>query len=124
MILTTTTTARRVKFHDARRHFESGGIVVVSEYGHEETLAVGSWTTVHTREDTTWAELVEQVRMWSGRYPNQRYYIVNERPTIEDEAERLLGYWERHGDDPDAVRKWAVEDMLSLARRITEEVSE
>jgi hypothetical protein len=68
--------ATRVKFHDAKRHFESGGTVLVSECGHETTCPVGPMTTTHTRETTTWTELVAQVNMWRGRYPNQRYYIV------------------------------------------------
>lgn len=70
-------TARRVKFHDARRAFEDGGEILVSEYGHEETRSVHSLTTTHTRATTTWNELVEGVRMWRGRYPNQRFYIVD-----------------------------------------------
>lgn len=42
------------------------------------------------------------------------------RPTVWEEAERLLGYWERHGDNPEVVAKWAVVDMLELVRRIVE----
>ena len=38
------------------------------------------------------------------------------RPTIEEEAERLLGYWEQHGHDAGAVAAWAVTDMLSFLR--------
>lgn len=33
------------------------------------------------------------------------------RPTLTEEAERLLGYWEQHGSDPDTVAKWAVSDI-------------
>lgn len=43
------------------------------------------------------------------------------RPTLREEAERLLSYWERHGDDPEAVAKWAVTDMLGILRYIVEE---
>lgn len=41
-------------------------------------------------------------------------------PTIEEEAERLLGYWEQHGDDPATVAKWAVSDMIGFLRFIVE----
>lgn len=43
------------------------------------------------------------------------------RPTLLEEAERLLGYWEQHGDDPEVVAKWAVQDMLGILRFIVEE---
>lgn len=45
------------------------------------------------------------------------------RPTLVDEAERLLSYWEQHGEDPEVVAKWAVTDMLGILRFIVEEVS-
>lgn len=41
-------------------------------------------------------------------------------PSIRDEAERLLGYWDRHGDNPEAVARWAIEDMLGILRYIVE----
>jgi hypothetical protein len=44
-----------------------------------------------------------------------------ERPTLKDEAERLLSYWEAHGDKPEAVEKWAVSDMLGILRYIVED---
>ena len=44
-----------------------------------------------------------------------------ERPTLAEEAERLLSYWEAHGDNPEAVSKWAVQDMLGILRFIVEE---
>lgn len=37
-------------------------------------------------------------------------------PELIEEAERLLGYWEQHGDDAEAVTKWAVSDMLGFLR--------
>lgn len=43
------------------------------------------------------------------------------RPTLIEEAERLLSYWELHGDNPEAVAKWAVADMLGILRYIVEE---
>lgn len=46
-----------------------------------------------------------------------------ERPTLVDEAERLLGYWERHGENPETVAKWAVSDLLGILRFIVEEQS-
>jgi hypothetical protein len=70
--------ARRVKFHDARRHFESGGTVLVSEYGGEPFRVVTSQTTTHSRDTTTWQSLAETVSMWRNRYPNQRFYIVED----------------------------------------------
>ncbi len=73
--------ADRVTFHDARRHFEAGGEVLVSEYGHEVSRSVSTDTTTHTRDTTTWEQLAEQVRMWRGRYPNQRFYIVRRENT-------------------------------------------
>ena len=45
------------------------------------------------------------------------------RPTLQEEAERLLGYWEIHGDTPAAVAKWAVSDMLGILRFILEDES-
>ena len=46
------------------------------------------------------------------------------RPTLKEEAERLLSYWERHGDNPEAVAKWAVTDMLGILRYIVEDEEE
>lgn len=43
-----------------------------------------------------------------------------DRPTLTEEAERLLSYWEEHQHDPSAVAKWAVEDMLGILRYIVE----
>ena len=45
------------------------------------------------------------------------------RPTLREEAERLLSYWEQHGEDPATVAKWAVTDMLGILRFIIEEES-
>lgn len=73
---TTATFARRVKFYDARRHFQNGGTVVVSENGTTAELLVTEATTVHTRDTTTWEYLAGQVAMWRSRYPNQRFYVV------------------------------------------------
>lgn len=42
------------------------------------------------------------------------------RPTLAEEAERLLSYWERHGNDPKVVSKWAVDDLLGILRFIVE----
>ena len=46
-----------------------------------------------------------------------------QRPTVLEEAERLLGYWEAHGEQPETVAKWAVSDMLGILRYIVEEES-
>ena len=37
---------------------------------------------------------------------------------LTERAEDLLGYWERHGDNPEAVTKFAVQDLLDLARKV------
>jgi hypothetical protein len=71
--------ATRVTTAEARRHFRDGGTILVSAYGHETEHPVTSNTTTHTRETTTWEELTGLVEMWRGRYPNQRYYVVERR---------------------------------------------
>ena len=43
------------------------------------------------------------------------------RTTVLEEAERLLSYWEQHGNDPTVVAKWAISDMLGILRFIVEE---
>lgn len=68
--------ARRVKMNEAKRHFNSGGEVLVSERGHELELPVHRTSTTHTSSSTTWAELTATVREWRNRYPNQRFYVV------------------------------------------------
>lgn len=68
--------ATRVTMHEAKRHFEAGGAVLVSEYGHEPTQTVRPDTTTHDRTRTTWDDLAAMVKEWRNRYPNQRFYIV------------------------------------------------
>lgn len=68
--------ATRVTMHEAKRHFEAGGAVLVSEYGHEPTQTVTAITTTHDRTRTTWDALAADVKEWRNRYPNQRFYIV------------------------------------------------
>lgn len=68
--------ADRVTYWEAKKHFEAGGKVVVSEYGALSRLPVGKLTVYHTKETIAWEELHAQVRMWRNRYPNQRYYII------------------------------------------------
>lgn len=46
--------------------------------------------------------------------------MTDERPTVRDEAERLLGYWEIHGDNPEVVAKWAVQDLMGFLRYFVE----
>lgn len=72
--------ATRVTMHEAKRHFEAGGAVLVSEYGHEPTQTVTAITTTHDRTRTTWDALAADVKEWRNRYPNQRFYIV---PTVD-----------------------------------------
>lgn len=43
------------------------------------------------------------------------------RETLAEEAERLLGYWEIHGEDPDVVAKWAMQDLFAVLRHIVDE---
>jgi hypothetical protein len=68
--------ATRCTMHEAKRHFEAGGAVLVSEYGHEPTQTVTPITTTHDRTRTTWDDLATMVNEWRNRYPNQRFYIV------------------------------------------------
>lgn len=70
--------AHRATQWDARRHFDSGGSVLVSEYGHELTRPVTAQTVTHNRQTITWGELVACVREWRGRYPNQRFYVIGD----------------------------------------------
>lgn len=69
-------TARRVTIHEARRHFDKGGSVLVSERGHKETQPVTANTATHNNVTTTWANLCADVKMWRNRYPDQRFYVV------------------------------------------------
>jgi hypothetical protein len=46
------------------------------------------------------------------------------RPTLREEAERLLCYWGQHGDNPETVAKWAMDDLLGILRFIAEEDAE
>jgi len=69
-------TAERVTWHQARRAFNDGRTVLVSEHGERPTCQVWSTSTTHTRDSTTWTTLAEQVRMWSNRYPRQRFYVL------------------------------------------------
>ena len=66
------------KWHEAKRHFADGEMVLVSEHSDYYTFPVSCNLITHTRETTTWDELADQVRMWRTRYPNQRFYIVRE----------------------------------------------
>lgn len=70
--------AKRVTSSEARRAFDRGARILVSEHGHKAEHVVYPSTVTHTRETTTWDELREQVNMWRNRYPNQRYYVVGE----------------------------------------------
>lgn len=42
---------------------------------------------------------------------------------VMEEAERVLGYWEIHGDSPEVVARWALPDLLDLARMIVGEAA-
>jgi hypothetical protein len=44
-------------------------------------------------------------------------------PEQIEEAERLLSYWEIHGDNPEVVTKWAMSDMLPFLRDLLPESS-
>lgn len=68
--------AERVHANTARKHFENGGRVLVTETDEANFVVVTPGTTWHSRETTTWEELSSQVRMWRSRYPRQRYYII------------------------------------------------
>jgi hypothetical protein len=45
---------------------------------------------------------------------------VPARPTLKEEAQRLLDYWEAHGENLEAVSKWAISDLLGICRYIAE----
>jgi hypothetical protein len=68
--------AKKVKWNEAKRHFDTGGCVVVDTHGNIENFAVFDTTTKHNRDSTTWAELAETVAAFRGTHPDQRYYIV------------------------------------------------
>lgn len=79
-------TAYRVTRSTAREHFEGGGAVAVSDRG-DDAFPIGPTTTLHTRDTTSWGELVELVTMWRNRYPGQRFYVVrDDDPTADAEA--------------------------------------
>jgi hypothetical protein len=69
--------ARRINKPAAKAAFNRGATIAVSDRGHEQSFNVYPTTTVHTRTSTTWESLDEQVREWSNRYSNQRYYIIS-----------------------------------------------
>jgi hypothetical protein len=69
-------TARRVTINQARAHHAAGGWILVSEYGHQRTRAVGENSTVHNDRTTNFDALLAMVREWRNRYPNQRFYTV------------------------------------------------
>lgn len=69
-------TAHRVKIGEARRHFEAGGAIAVSDQGHEESFGVYPITVTHDKSRTEWQALRAEVAMWRNRYPNQRFYVA------------------------------------------------
>ncbi len=75
-----TSTARRVTMREAMRAFDAGRRVLVHERGHLPTVPVGPLTTTHSKDSTTFSELRAQVNSWRRRYPNQRYYVVDDTP--------------------------------------------
>lgn len=44
--------------------------------------------------------------------------VVTTVVTAADRAEDLLGYWTQHGDDAGIVARFAVQDLLELARLV------
>jgi hypothetical protein len=42
--------------------------------------------------------------------------------TLRQQAEDILSYWGQHGDNPETVTKWAMQDLLGLANRVIQEV--
>ena len=68
--------AKRVSVHQARRAFANGESVLVDDLGRREQIEVTANTQTHSRETTTWETLTAQVREWRGRYPGQRFYVV------------------------------------------------
>ena len=45
-------------------------------------------------------------------------------PNLVEDAERLLHYWEQHGENPEVAAQWAIHDMLGFLRLIVPEASE
>lgn len=82
--------ARRATTREAKRHFEAGGTVLVSERGGKPTTIVNRLTTTHDRTRITWEELAATVDEWKNRYPNQRYYIVPDLPGSEETDPRIV----------------------------------
>lgn len=41
--------------------------------------------------------------------------------SLKEEAERLVSYWEIHGEQPEVVARWAMHDLLPFVRRVAEE---
>jgi len=68
--------ADKVTMHQARRAFQSGAQIIVTEQPKGETIPVWTTTTVNTNQATTWTELHDQVKMWRNRYPRQTFYVV------------------------------------------------
>jgi hypothetical protein len=91
----TVSTAHRVHQREAAKVFAAGGTVLVSERGHETEIPVTNLTTVHSRETTSWDELVDVVTMWRGRYPNQRFYVVSpcESDISTNHSDDVLTIW-------------------------------
>lgn len=71
--------AFRVTKQQAKKHYEDGGEVLVSEHGHLEKIRLNDHTTTHSlRRGMGWDELAAHVSMWMNRYPSQRYYIITD----------------------------------------------
>jgi hypothetical protein len=67
--------ATRTTVGTARRFFEAGGEVLVSEHGADMVLVTES-TVTHSAKTTTWKALRAEVIEWRHRYPGQRFYTV------------------------------------------------
>ena len=89
-----TLTAQRVTMNVAKRWFDRGGAVLVSDQGHLSTIPVGPGTTTHSRNTTTWDALRAEVNMWRSRYPNQRYYkvVAVDDPYDPDDVAALVAH--------------------------------
>lgn len=110
-VLLTPITAEAVELHDSQHHDSDGFPRALEE---SDIAQCGACFRA-------WCDTCHPAP--SARCPFECEHEEEEedRPTVVEEAERLLGYWEQHGHDPEVVSRWAVQDLLGFLRFIVEE---
>jgi hypothetical protein len=68
--------ARLAKMHEARRHFDAGGSILINDNHDRYQFKVKNTTIIHNQTTTTWDYLTDEYRNRRFQYPNQRFYIV------------------------------------------------